>query len=169
MSVLGCVPLRPDPTLQQKALYLVDQGVAHLRRGEFDRAEASFQVARELAPLAAAADGLGCVALLQGRSAQAEQFFEEALELDSGYTEVLGNMALLYEHTGQVERAELMYQRALHEDPDSMRVRNNYGVFLATKGREGRGQAKRHFLGAAALEESGLVSANMLKISEMEQ
>lgn len=130
----GCAPLiEPSIQDQSDALNLVDSGVVYLREGQLDRAEANFEIANEIMPMAAAIDGLGCVAFLRGDTALAESLFWQAYEMDSSYNTSLGNLALLYEHKGETEKAEEFYNKALVHDTKNFKTRNNYAAFLYDK------------------------------------
>ncbi|RMG40802.1 MAG: tetratricopeptide repeat protein [Candidatus Dadabacteria bacterium] len=132
---VGCAPavVKPDFAAKQKAQALVDKGTLALRAGELEKAAAAYSVATEVAPIAAAYDGLGCVAFMDGRYRQAESFYKKALELDENYYDVLGNLALLYHQQGKDKLARRYYLEALKKQPDNYRVRNNYAVFLYEK------------------------------------
>ena len=67
LSAVGCLlpGSIPDERFEQ-AERLVDEGTLALRDGKLEEAQAAFSLSRDLAPLAAALDGQGCVALLRG-------------------------------------------------------------------------------------------------------
>lgn len=177
----GCLPIAPpDSESGRRASQLIDQGTEALRHGDLDRAEAAFSVSAELFPRPAAIDGLGCVALLRGENERAERFFNAALEADFGYTEALGNLALLYEQWGKPDKAREYYLRAISADPGNFRVRNNYGVFLAhceiskdcdmsqEYGTADSTDVRQQLLRAAVLQDSEIIGANLERVTERE-
>ena len=133
VSIMVCAALlsscvRPPPIPEdrfQRAEELVDVGTQFLRQREFREARKAFELASELAPVAAAVDGQGCVALLEGRFEDAEEFFTEAYQMDRGYDEALANLALSKELQGEQDDAKAMYMEYLENNPDSAKVRNN--------------------------------------------
>lgn len=131
ISLSGCFAGRaPSPQELHEASMLVDYAVEHLREGNLEQAEATFQVAYELAGLAAAIDGLGCVAYMREDYARAESLFWQAYDMDATYDTSLSNLALLYEVQGRKKEAFELYQKALSADPKNHRLRNNYAGFL---------------------------------------
>ncbi|NDD63618.1 MAG: hypothetical protein EBZ36_06525, partial [Acidobacteria bacterium] len=66
-----------------------------MREGRLAEANRFYELAAELAPLASAVDGLGCVALLDERYEEAEGLFREAYGMDGEYDEALLNLGLL--------------------------------------------------------------------------
>jgi Flp pilus assembly protein TadD len=109
----------------RKALELIDRGTVQLRARSYPEARASFSMAYELAPLAAAVDGLGCVSLMEGRYDDAEQLFTRAFEMDASYDEAIGNLALLNDIRGNKERARELYEWLVRRRPDAPFLRNN--------------------------------------------
>jgi Flp pilus assembly protein TadD len=109
----------------QEAQRLVDLGTSQIREGKFEQAGVSFSTAYELAGLASAVDGQGCVALIQGEFEEAERFFRRAYEMDRTYNQALANLALLQDIIGNRELAKKLYGEALDVLPDSASLRNN--------------------------------------------
>ena len=168
LVLLGCVGMI-EPTVSQRweAEKLVDQGCAYLNLGDLNRAASAFTVSYELAPSAAALDGLGCAAFLAGRLEDAERFFLGAQNLDWNYRNSIANLALLYEYQGRLEEAGRLHQRAIEAAPKNFRARNNFAVFLHEHG-EGRGGSaavvKGELLKAEALDDSPLIVDNIDKL-----
>jgi tetratricopeptide (TPR) repeat protein len=135
--MFGCGPLvlMPTPEESQQAYALIDKGTLFLRAGDFEQAVAAYQMSLELAPSAAALDGLGCVALRRKEYGTAEVYFNKAIELDPLYIQSLGNKALLHEERGELAEAEALFEQAALLAPNIVEVRNNYGVFLSERGR----------------------------------
>jgi Flp pilus assembly protein TadD len=148
----GCFlsPQVPEERLNQ-AVKLVEEGSEHLRLGRLDEASAAFSVAVELAPLAAAVDGQGCVALLRGDFGQAERLFTAAYEMDGSYDEALANLALLMDVSGQKERAKQLYEQSVSAMPGHVGVRNNRAVLEYEQG-------QRKILVVQELEKAGLLA-----------
>jgi len=131
--ISGCsLPLRQnvDPMRYMKSESLIKEGVIDLRMHDLVGAEAAFRTALELTPLAAAFDGLGCVAFAKKDLVTAKLLFTHAIEIDSRYSEARLNLAILLEREGDEYGANEMYQQALILDPASIRARVNYGALL---------------------------------------
>jgi Tfp pilus assembly protein PilF len=160
----GCTAQR-QPSLDDevRARELIDQGVLELRAGGLEQARASFELAYELAPSAAALDGMGCAAMLQGDVAGAEKLLLSAYEFDQEYTNSLGNLALLYEIQGMREEARRLYERAVQENPKNFRFRNNFAAFLIEYGSEAsdRARAREQLQKARAMAPHPLVGENL--------
>jgi Tfp pilus assembly protein PilF len=153
-------------------LTLIDQGVAHLREGDTLRAASAFKLSAEVAPSAAALDGLGCVAMLNGHLKEAEQLFYQAVDLDPQYGQAYANLALLYEATGNDELARESFNQALELDPAIATTRNNYAAFLAQSSAvdHDRGErmlaAQAELLKAQALLEHPIIEENLKLLKE---
>jgi Flp pilus assembly protein TadD len=117
-----------------QAVQLVDQGVKLLRAQQFREAKVAFATAEELAPIAAAVDGLGCVALLEGDYKGAEKLFNRAYDMDATYDTALGNLALLMDITGRHERAKELYDTVIKKIPDNIGARNNRAALEYDRG-----------------------------------
>jgi len=82
----GCwVIATPNTEQLFEAQRLLNQGTVHLRKAELEQAEAAFRIAYEIAPGAAALDGLGSVAFLQSDFKKAERFFLKAHQIEPNY------------------------------------------------------------------------------------
>ena len=126
VQMLGCIRPSTIPEERfQRAYELVDVGTGFLRERDLREAQKAFELASELAPVAAAVDGLGCVALLEGRYLEAEALLTEAYEMDRSYDEALANKGLLREVQGDREGARRIYMEYLGKNPSSAAVRNN--------------------------------------------
>ena len=162
----GCIkrPTIPEERYQM-ALKLVDEGTQHLRSRKFEEAKAEFSIASELAPVAAAVDGKGCVALLQGNYAEAEKLFTQAYDLDDTYDQALANLALLNDLMGDTEKALRLYNRYITLYPDSAIVRNNRAVLEYDRG-ERKILILEELKKAARLSDLGVIKGNVASISE---
>jgi Tfp pilus assembly protein PilF len=136
LALTGCARNPPVPEERfQRAQHLVDIGTEFLRRRELREARKAFELASDLAPVAAAVDGRGCVALMEGRYADAEDLFGEAYAMDRTYDQALANLALTRELRGEVEDARSMYLKYLDNHPDSAQVRNNLAALEYDRGK----------------------------------
>ena len=68
--------------------------------------------------------------LREDNSEQAIVHLSRALELDDDSAAVHDTLAIVFIRTGEFERAEGHYLKAINAQPDFSRARNNYGVFL---------------------------------------
>ncbi|MCB0352182.1 MAG: tetratricopeptide repeat protein [Bdellovibrionales bacterium] len=163
--LLGCTPqyeeFRPDEHLS--SLELIDHGTLLLRDRQLEAAEAAFRVALQIEQNPNSYDGLGCIELLRGNFSKAEKLFFQAFEQDERYVAAIGNLALLYELTGNLQLAEAFYQRALLEDPENFRVRNNFAVFVKEHYGESSAveRSRKELLGAKALAAHPAIEENL--------
>jgi tetratricopeptide (TPR) repeat protein len=135
-QLVGCVAHGSVAESNVKMAHeLVDVGTRFLRERRLDDARKAFELASELAPVAAAFDGLGCVALLEGRYDSAEGYFTEAYEMDGTYDQALGNLGLLKEVQGDPAAAKAIYGEYLKRYPSSASVRNNVAALEYDGGR----------------------------------
>lgn len=150
----------------QKAMELIDQGTMQLRVGKIAEAEGSFSTAVSLGRIAAAVDGLGCVAFKRGEFRLAEKYFIEALDMDKQYSRALGNLALLYQINGLSDEALKFYRTALMEEPENYQARNNLAVhlFLNTDKKE----SKIELFKALSLAKHPIIAANLDKLEQYE-
>lgn len=118
----------------KQALQLVDQGTTHLREGRLRDAQVAFSMAEELAPIAPAVDGQGCVSLLSGEFDRAETLFKRAYDMDSTYDHALANLALLKDITGKHEEAKKLYDDAIEALPEFVAARNNRAALEYDRG-----------------------------------
>lgn len=165
--LMGCsiATKTPSAASQQNALELIDQGTLWLRTGDFDRAQASFETAWQIGKLAAALDGLGCVAFRKQQPRLAEKYFIQAYQFDQRYSFSLANLALLYKRYGLSQQALQMYKEAISHNPKNFRARNNFGVLLSDIDTTQQA-SKRELLRAAALKRDPLIESNLRSISE---
>ncbi|MGK0440469.1 MAG: type IV pilus assembly protein PilF [Pseudohongiellaceae bacterium] len=61
---------------------------------------------------------------------QAKRHLKIALEMDDESAAVHEAMALVFQNTGELDRAEIHYKKSLNLDPSLSRVRLNYGAYL---------------------------------------
>ena len=63
--------------------------------------------------------------------------WEKAVELDPTYAAAFNNLAIAYEHEGQLEKARKAYEKALELDPNSGEIRQNFELFKEINDRSG--------------------------------
>jgi Tfp pilus assembly protein PilF len=68
--------------------------------------------------------------------------WERALEIDPTYTPALNNLAVAYEHEGQLDKARKAYEKALEIDPNNLQIRQNYELFKEINDRTGADKDK---------------------------
>src|SRR5712691_5301920 len=68
--------------------------------------------------------------------------WEKAIEIDPTYAAAHNDLAIAYEHEGQLEKARKAYEKALELDPNSSQVRQNYELFKEINDRTGSGKDK---------------------------
>ncbi len=137
----------------KQALQLIDQGTGNIREGKLREAQVAFSMAEELAPLAAAVDGQGCVALLSGELDRAEGLFKRAYEMDGSYDQALANLALLHDIRGSHEEAKKLYDKAVEQLPESVAARNNRAALEYDR-------SGRKMEVVQELEKAGLIAAH---------
>jgi Flp pilus assembly protein TadD len=55
--------------------------------------------------------------------------WEKAVELDPSYAPAYNDLAIAYEHEGDLDKAKKAYEKALDLDPNNMQIRQNYELF----------------------------------------
>jgi type IV pilus assembly protein PilF len=55
--------------------------------------------------------------------------WEKAVELDPRYAAAFNDLAVGYEHEGQLDKARKAYEKALELDPNNSQIRQNYELF----------------------------------------
>src|SRR5262249_46840391 len=55
--------------------------------------------------------------------------WEKAVELDKTYAAAYNNLAIAYEHEGQLDKARKAYEKAIELDPNNSQIRQNYELF----------------------------------------
>jgi tetratricopeptide (TPR) repeat protein len=68
--------------------------------------------------------------------------WERAIEIDPTYAAAYNDLAIAYEHEGQLEKARKAYEEALELDPDNAQVRQNYELFKEINDRTGSSKEK---------------------------
>lgn len=55
--------------------------------------------------------------------------WEKATQIDPTYAAAFNDLAVAYEHEGQLEKARQAYEKAIELDPDNTQIRQNYELF----------------------------------------
>jgi type IV pilus assembly protein PilF len=55
--------------------------------------------------------------------------WERATQLDPTYAAAFNNLAVAYEHEGQLDKARAAYEKAVALDPNSEMIRQNFDLF----------------------------------------
>jgi type IV pilus assembly protein PilF len=55
--------------------------------------------------------------------------WEKATQIDPNYAAAFNDLAIAYEHEGQLEKARKAYEKALELQPDNSQIRQNYELF----------------------------------------
>jgi Tfp pilus assembly protein PilF len=55
--------------------------------------------------------------------------WEKAVELDPSYAAAFNDLAIAYEHEGQLEKARQAYEKAQKLEPNNSEIRQNYELF----------------------------------------
>jgi Tfp pilus assembly protein PilF len=55
--------------------------------------------------------------------------WEKAVEIDPKYAAAFNDLAIAYEHEGQLEKARKAYEKALVLEPNNANIRQNYDLF----------------------------------------
>jgi len=55
--------------------------------------------------------------------------WERAVQIDPTYAQALNNLAIAYEHEGDLEKARMAYEKALELEPNNALIKQNYELF----------------------------------------
>ena len=55
--------------------------------------------------------------------------WERAVQIDPAYAQAYNDLAVAYEHEGQLEKARKAYEKALELEPKNTQIRQNYDLF----------------------------------------
>ncbi len=55
--------------------------------------------------------------------------WEKAVELDPTYAAAYNDLAIAYEHEGQLDKARKAYEKAIEIEPNNSQIRQNYELF----------------------------------------
>jgi tetratricopeptide (TPR) repeat protein len=76
----------------------------------------------------------GVMEALKGRNKAAKKSFLRAVRLDSGFGEALYNYGLQLHLAGELEKAEINYNKALEVEPDNIKCLNNLAALMIDRG-----------------------------------
>jgi type IV pilus assembly protein PilF len=68
--------------------------------------------------------------------------WQKATELDPTYAAAYNDLAIAYEHEGQLDKARKAYDKAIELDPNNSQVRQNYELFKEINDRTSQGKEK---------------------------
>ncbi len=68
--------------------------------------------------------------------------WEKAVELDPSYAAAFNDLAIAYEHEGQLDKARKAYEKALELDPNNTEIRQNFELFKEINDRTGSAKEK---------------------------
>lgn len=68
--------------------------------------------------------------------------WEKAVQIDPTYAAAYNDLAIGYEHEGQLEKARKAYEKALELEPNNSQVRQNYELFKEINDRTGSAKDK---------------------------
>lgn len=95
-----------------------------------------FLVGASAAPLAADARTdakkqveFGIAVAQKGLWREAIYRWERAVQIDPKYAEALNDLAIAYEHEGDLDKARMAYEKALGIQPDNAQIKQNYELF----------------------------------------
>ena len=71
--------------------------------------------------------------------------WEKAIEIDPTYAAAHNDLAIAYEHEGQLDKARKAYEKALELEPNNVQIRQNFELFKeindrASPGKDSKGQ-----------------------------
>jgi Flp pilus assembly protein TadD len=69
--------------------------------------------------------------------------WERAVEIDPTYAAAFNDLAIAYEHEGQLDKARKAYEKALELDPNNTQIRQNYELFKEINDRTSSGKDKQ--------------------------
>ena len=68
--------------------------------------------------------------------------WQKATELDPTYVAAYNDLAIAYEHEGQLDKARKAYEKAIELDPNNAQVRQNYELFKEINDRTSQAKEK---------------------------
>jgi len=68
--------------------------------------------------------------------------WQRATEIDPTYAAAYNDLAIAYEHEGQLDKARKAYEKAIELDPNNTQVRQNYELFKEINDRTSQGKEK---------------------------
>ena len=68
--------------------------------------------------------------------------WERAVEIDPAYAPAHNNLAIAYEHEGELEKARVAYEKALELEPNNLYIRQNFELFREINDRTTRSDSQ---------------------------
>ena len=68
--------------------------------------------------------------------------WERAVQIDPTYAAAYNDLAIAYEHEGQLDKARKAYEKALQLDPNNSNIQQNYELFKEINDRTSAGKDK---------------------------
>ena len=68
--------------------------------------------------------------------------WQKATEIDPTYVAAYNDLAIAYEHEGQLDKARKAYEKAIELDPNNTQVRQYYELFKEINDRTSQGKEK---------------------------
>lgn len=68
--------------------------------------------------------------------------WERATQMDPNYAAAFNDLAIAYEHEGQLDKARKAYERALELEPNNAQIRQNYELFKEINDRTSQGKGQ---------------------------
>jgi Tfp pilus assembly protein PilF len=68
--------------------------------------------------------------------------WERAVQIDPTYAAAFNDLAIAYEHEGQLDKARKAYEKALGLDPNNSQISQNFELFKEINDRTGSGKDK---------------------------
>lgn len=68
--------------------------------------------------------------------------WERATQMDPNYGAAFNDLAIAYEHEGQLDKARKAYERALELEPNNAQIRQNYELFKEINDRTSQGKGQ---------------------------
>ncbi len=132
--------LRAETAILPTGSSLIDRvRTAHgaMRLGEIDRSEAIYREILESAPKNPdALHGLGTILLQRGKSADAVEFLEQAVDSGKVPGQFYVNLAVALESLGRIEKALRVLKRGASQDREDPFLHQSLGVFFYNRSRE---------------------------------
>ena len=66
--------------------------------------------------------------------------WEKAVEIDPTYAAAHNDLAIAYEHEGQLDKARKAYEKALDLEPNNVQIRQNFELFKEINDRTSQGK-----------------------------
>lgn len=66
--------------------------------------------------------------------------WEKAIEIDPTYAAAHNDLAIAYEHEGQLDKARKAYEKALDLEPNNLQIRQNFELFKEINDRTSPGK-----------------------------